>query len=52
MKPFVVYIKSIKDDNVTLTKDEFEQCIQEAYDKGYADGKADTNKSTTITLHS
>ena len=40
MKPFVVYIKPSKNNNIILTKEEFEQYIQEAYDKGYADGKA------------
>lgn len=40
MKPFVVYIKPNKNDNIILTKDEFEQYLQEAYDKGYTDGKA------------
>ena len=40
MRPFVVYIKPSKNNNIILTREEFEQYIQEAYDKGYADGKA------------
>lgn len=47
MKPFVVYIKPSKNNNIILTKEEFEQYIQEAYDKGYADGKA--LRDVTIT---
>ena len=47
MKPFVVYIKPNKNNNITLTREEFEQYIQEAYDKGYADGKA--LRDVTIT---
>ena len=47
MKPFVVYIKPSKNNNIILTREEFEQYIQEAYDKGYADGKA--LRDVTIT---
>lgn len=48
MKPFVIYIEPNKNDKLTLTKEEFEQYIQDAYDRGYADGKL-VNSGITIT---
>ena len=39
MKPFVIYIEPNKNDKIVLTKEEFEQYIQDAYERGYNDGK-------------
>ena len=48
MKPFVIYIEPNKNDKLTLNKEEFEQYIQDAYERGYADGKL-ANSGITIT---
>lgn len=39
MKPFVIYIEPNKNNKIVLTKEEFEQYIQDAYERGYNDGK-------------
>ena len=37
MKPMVIYVKSQDDKNVTLSKDELESIIRDAYYAGYND---------------
>lgn len=37
MKPIIIYPNS-KDDKISLTKQEFEDYLKQAYDSGYADG--------------
>ena len=39
MKPIVIYPNS-KDNKITLTKEEFEDYLKQAYDTGYSDGYA------------
>ena len=37
MKPFVVYI-DVNADKITLSKEEFEKYLKEAYERGHEDG--------------
>ena len=37
---FIMYIKPDKDGNITMTKEDFEKAIKEAYGKGYSNGYA------------
>lgn len=39
MKPIVIYPNS-KDNKITLTKEDFENYLKQAYDTGYSDGYA------------
>ena len=44
MKPIVIYIDK-NSSKITLTKEEFEKHLKEAYDNGYSDGQIAANKS-------
>lgn len=35
---FIMYIKPDKNGNITMTKEDFEKAIKEAYEKGYNNG--------------
>lgn len=37
MKPIIIY-QEVKDDKITLTKEEFEKYLEDAYQAGYSDG--------------
>lgn len=39
MKPIVIYPKQLKEDQIVLTKKEFEKYLKDAYDSGYEDGR-------------
>lgn len=39
MKPFVIYVEPNRNGKIVLTKEEFELYIQDAYERGYTDGK-------------
>lgn len=44
MKPIVIYVDKQK-NNITLTREEFEDFITKAYEQGYSCGYADGKKS-------
>ena len=46
MKPIVIYLDK-HDDEIKLTRKEFEEYINKAYDQGYACGYADGKKYST-----
>lgn len=55
MKPIVIYPKQLKEDQIVLTKKEFEKYLKDAYDSGYEDGRkvywAPYYYPTTTTPH-
>lgn len=46
MKPIVIYVDKQK-NNITLTREEFEDFINKAYEQGYSCGYADGRKNST-----
>lgn len=44
MKPIVIYLDKHDDDEIKLTRKEFEEYINKAYDQGYACGYAEGKK--------
>ena len=40
MKPIVIYVGTNKDGKLEMTKEQFEQFIQESFDQGYKAGMA------------
>ena len=49
MKPFVVYV-DVNTDKVTLSKEDFEKYLKEAYENGYEEGKK-ANTYTGVRLN-
>ena len=49
MKPFVIYV-DMNTDKVTLSKEDFEKYLKEAYENGYEEGKK-ANTYTGIRLN-
>ena len=47
MKPIVIYVDKQK-NNITLTREEFEDFINKAYEQGYSCGYADGKKNNTL----
>lgn len=45
MKPIVIYVDKQK-NNITLTREEFEDFINKAYEQGYSCGYADGKKNS------
>lgn len=46
MKPIVIYVDKQK-NNITLTREEFEDFINKAYEQGYSCGYTDGKKNST-----